>query len=65
MNRPIVVAMTGGSGVSYGCRLVEVLLQHGRSVHLTISPAATQVLQHELGRTVNLEDFRTEVLWRF
>ncbi len=63
MNRPIVVAMTGGSGVSYGCRLVEVLLQHGRAVHFTISPAATQVLQHEMGRTVDLDDFQTEVLW--
>ncbi|MGI9517990.1 MAG: UbiX family flavin prenyltransferase [Pirellulaceae bacterium] len=63
MTRPIVVAMTGGSGVSYGCRLVEALLQCGRDIHLTISPAAVQVIQHELGRSVDLTDFQTDVLW--
>jgi len=49
-----VVAMTGASGAPYGVRLVEVLLRAGRDVHLTISPAAADVLHHELGRVVKL-----------
>jgi 4-hydroxy-3-polyprenylbenzoate decarboxylase len=35
-------------------RLVEVLLRAGRAVHLTISPAAVEVLEAETGRTVRL-----------
>src|SRR5205823_1489212 len=53
----LVLAMTGASGAPYGIRLLEVLLRAGRTVHLTISPAAVQVLQQELDRTVNLEQF--------
>lgn len=53
----LVLAMTGASGAPYGLRLLQVLLQAGRTVHLTISPAATQVLQHELDRRVDLEHF--------
>ncbi len=63
--RPVVVAMTGGSGCVYGRRLVEALLQCGRQVLLTISPAATQVMQHELGIHVDLQDFQPEQLWDF
>jgi 4-hydroxy-3-polyprenylbenzoate decarboxylase len=50
----LVVAFTGASGSPYGVRLVEVLLRAGRAVHLTISPAAAEVLETELGRTVRL-----------
>lgn len=53
----IVVAITGASGVQYGRRLVDVLLQAGRTVHLVISPAATQVCFEELGLSVDLEQF--------
>jgi 4-hydroxy-3-polyprenylbenzoate decarboxylase len=35
-------------------RLVEVLLRAGRDFHLTISPAATEVISQELGRTIRL-----------
>ena len=63
MSHPVVVAFTGGSGPGYGLRLVEVLLQHGRAVHLTISPAATQVIKHELGFSIDLQAFRPEILW--
>ena len=38
----LVVAMTGASGSPYGVRLLEVLLRAGRTVHLTISPAAVR-----------------------
>ena len=50
----LVVAFTGASGSPYGVRLVEVLLRAGRSVHLTLSPAAAEVLETETGRTVRL-----------
>lgn len=56
----LVLAMTGASGSLYGLRLLEVLLASGRSVHLTMSPAAAEVLATECGRTVDLNHFRAE-----
>src|SRR5271166_4559498 len=53
----LVLAMTGASGAPYGVRLLEVLLRAGRSVHLTLSPAAVEVLEQELGRRVLLGRF--------
>jgi flavin prenyltransferase len=60
--RDLVVAMTGASGVAYSLRLLEVLVAAGRTVHLTISPAAAEVLRHELDLKVNLEAFDTQQL---
>jgi flavin prenyltransferase len=51
----LVVALTGASGSVYGVRLIEVLLRAGRTVHLTISPAAVEVFERELGRAIRLE----------
>jgi flavin prenyltransferase len=56
MPRDLVVAMTGASGSPYGVRLVEVLLRAGRTIHLTMSPAAVQVFEEELGRAPRLEE---------
>jgi flavin prenyltransferase len=53
----LVVALTGASGAPYGVRLVEVLLHAGRTVHLTLSPAAAEVLEREMNRRVQLEHF--------
>src|SRR5438132_10168795 len=53
----LVLAMTGASGAPYGVRLLEVLLRAGRTVHLTISPAAVEVMQLELDRSVKLDRF--------
>lgn len=53
----LVLAMTGASGAPYGVRLLEVLLRAGRTVHLTISPSAVEVIQLELDRTVRLDQF--------
>jgi 4-hydroxy-3-polyprenylbenzoate decarboxylase len=53
----LVVALTGASGSPYGVRLVEVLLAAGRVVHLSISPAAVEVMERELGRQVRLDRF--------
>lgn len=58
----LVVAMTGASGAIYSIRLLEVLLALGRTVHLTISPAAAQVLDLELGIRVDLANFNRDTL---
>jgi 4-hydroxy-3-polyprenylbenzoate decarboxylase len=39
--------------------LLEVLLRAGRTVHLSISPAGTEVIEQELGRRVRLDAFDT------
>jgi len=57
-DRPIVVALTGASGAPYGIRLVEVLLQAGRKIHLLISPAAAEVFLREVDRPLRLEESR-------
>src|SRR5262249_16301085 len=53
-----VLALTGASGAPYGVRLLAVLLETGRTVHLTISPAAVQVIEQELDRRVDMKSFR-------
>jgi 4-hydroxy-3-polyprenylbenzoate decarboxylase len=50
----IVLAITGASGSRYGVRLLEVLLQAGRTVHLVISGAAGEVFERELGQSIPL-----------
>jgi 4-hydroxy-3-polyprenylbenzoate decarboxylase len=55
--RDLVVAITGASGAIYAIRLLEVLLVAGRTVHLTISPAAKLVLNKELDLEVDLDNF--------
>ncbi len=58
MTQPnIVLAMTGASGAIYAVRLLEVLLEAERHVHLSISPAAQLVLKQELDIEVDLQDF--------
>jgi flavin prenyltransferase len=54
----LVLAMTGASGSPYGLRLLEVLLRAGRTVHLTISPPAVDVLLQETDLRVNLARFQ-------
>lgn len=51
---PIVLAITGASGSAYGRRLLEVLLQAGETVHLTMSPAAAEVMEVEERRSIDL-----------
>jgi flavin prenyltransferase len=53
----LVLAVTGASGAPYAVRLLEVLLRTGRTIHLTISPAAVEVFDREIGRTLNLTNF--------
>jgi flavin prenyltransferase len=53
----LVLAFTGASGAAYGVHLLTTLLRAGRTIHLTLSPAAVEVLQQELDRTVRLDRF--------
>jgi len=48
MTLPLVVAITGSSGVIYGRRLVEVLCQLDHPLHLVVSQSGAQVMRHEL-----------------
>jgi 4-hydroxy-3-polyprenylbenzoate decarboxylase len=56
-NLPLALAITGASGAVYGTRLLEVLLDAGREVHLTISPSGAAVIKQELDRSINIERF--------
>jgi 4-hydroxy-3-polyprenylbenzoate decarboxylase len=58
----LVVAITGASGSPYGVRLLDVLLRAGRTVHLVVSSAATQVMERELGVTIDLNHFDPTLL---
>jgi len=55
--KPIVLAMTGASGAAYGLRLLQVLVEAGRAVELTVSPAAVEVFRAELGIEMRLDAF--------
>lgn len=62
MNRNLIVGMTGASGAVYAIRLIDVLLDAGYDVHLSISPSARLVLKTELEMDVDLEDVTLEQL---
>lgn len=54
---PLILAITGASGAVYAVRLLEVLLESGREVHLLISPSGVAVIKQELRRDVALDRF--------
>lgn len=51
---PLVLAMTGASGAPIALRLLQVLARTGRTVHLTLSRSAVEVIRAELGLEVPL-----------
>lgn len=51
---PLVLAMTGASGAPIAVRLLQVLARSGRTVHLTLSRSAVEVIRAELGLEVAL-----------
>ena len=62
---PIILALTGASGVQYALRLLECLLETGIPVYLLISKAAQIVLSMETdlsvpGKTTDIERFFTQ-----
>jgi flavin prenyltransferase len=62
MHDDLVLAITGASGSPYAVRLLEVLLRAGRTIHLVISPAATEVMQRELDVNIDLTRFDPALL---
>ncbi len=58
----LVLAITGASGSPYGRRLLEVLLEANKTVHLVVSPAAVQVIREELGLALDLHRFDPHAL---
>jgi len=65
--RPIAVALTGASGIQYGLRLVECLLQAGREVQLLYSQAAQVVaaMETELSLPTSAVEARQILCERF
>jgi len=59
---PLVLGVTGASGAAYAVRLLEVLLESGRDVQLSISPSGQAVIAEELGRQVDLDRFEVQTL---
>ena len=59
---PIVVAITGASGVLYGQRLLQELIRSKVPVQLSISESGQKVLHHELGIEIDLNNFQLEKL---
>lgn len=67
MSAPVTIAWTGASGLAYGVRLVEVLLEAGVPVDLLRSPTIVQTAAAELDRSLEsiLSDFRARGLREF
>ena len=56
-DRPVVLAMTGASGAPYAVRLLQVLARLGRTVHLTITASAVEVMRQEMGLSISTTRF--------
>ncbi len=70
MIKTISLALTGASGLPYGIRLLECLLQQGQHVHLVYSQAAQMVAKQELdfslpNRPQDAENFFGELFGKF
>jgi len=59
---PLALAITGASGAVYAVRLLEVLVDAGREVHLMISPSGAAVIKQELDRSVEIDQFELNAL---
>lgn len=49
-----MIAITGASGAVYATRLLQLLSNADRQVHLTISPSGAAVIYQELGLTIDV-----------
>lgn len=54
---PLVIGITGASGAVYAQRLLQVVLEAGYEVHLTMSDSATHVFREEVGSFIDLNHF--------
>ena len=59
---PIVVAITGASGVIYGQRLLHELIRSQVDIQLSISESGQKVLKHELAIDIDLDQFHLDQL---
>jgi 4-hydroxy-3-polyprenylbenzoate decarboxylase len=50
---PLIVGVTGASGVVMACRAIEVLGELGIPMHITYTPACRQVWPDEIGHSFN------------
>jgi 4-hydroxy-3-polyprenylbenzoate decarboxylase len=53
----LVVAMTGASGAPYAVRLLQVLSGLGRTIHISLSQSAVDVVREEMGLELSLDAF--------
>jgi 4-hydroxy-3-polyprenylbenzoate decarboxylase len=58
----LVVALTGASGAPYAIRLLQILCRSGRTVHVSVSPSALEVLREEMGLILDINALDTERL---
>ncbi len=58
--RTFTIALTGASGMPYGIRLLEILLQQGHQVYLLYSQAAQIVAHQEMGLILSSRPKDTE-----
>ncbi|MGR3220992.1 MAG: UbiX family flavin prenyltransferase [Candidatus Anammoxibacter sp.] len=58
----IIVAITGASGVVYAQRLLQILSSKNINIHLVISEAAIEVIRHELGFKLDINNLDIKLL---
>lgn len=62
MVKPIIVGISGASGIAYGVRALELLRESGVPTHLVMSKSAKLTLHYEMDMSVaELEALATEV----
>jgi 4-hydroxy-3-polyprenylbenzoate decarboxylase len=62
MNKPIIVGISGASGIIYGVRALELLRDAGIDTHLVMSKSAKLTLHYEMDMSVTeVEALATEV----
>jgi len=62
--RPLIVGVTGASGLIYAVRTLKHVLNANGVVDVVASKASQMVWQAELGITMPLDPVRQEVFWR-
>jgi 4-hydroxy-3-polyprenylbenzoate decarboxylase len=64
MNKPLIVGVTGASGLIYAVRTVKFLLESDRPIELVASKSTAMVWQAENNINMPAEPDRQEIFWR-